>query len=354
VNNFYCGAFDHAVTFLPDGNISPCCIIKNYTKSITLLHDANRFADLKTNNIPTPCFNCTESGNNYNKKFDKFQNGIEFIDFRNSNICNLKCRTCGPHLSSSWAKELGIDTPITSTNIDQYLDDIFLKKVSNVYFAGGEPLLNIDHWILLEKLIALGISNDIQLSYSTNLTIINYKNKNIVDLWKNFKNVNVQVSVDATEKAFEYLRSGANWSTVYDNIQQLLNLSAESNIHISLAFTMSILSVWFLPDVLKYANTKNLKVNIVQLTDPNYYTLNVMPNELINDCVNLLNQCAKLAPYAIDKIKLAIGTVINNDDVQSFNQMILSVLMADKLRNENLFDLLPFKKYAKESIFKNQ
>ena len=33
---------------------------------------------------------------------------IQYIDIRNDPTCNLKCKTCGPHASTLWAKEKGI------------------------------------------------------------------------------------------------------------------------------------------------------------------------------------------------------------------------------------------------------
>ena len=30
---------------------------------------------------------------------------MPYIDFRFSNLCNFKCRTCGPDLSSSWYED---------------------------------------------------------------------------------------------------------------------------------------------------------------------------------------------------------------------------------------------------------
>ena len=35
-------------------------------------------------------------------------NDIKYVDIRFSNICNMKCRTCGPELSSKWGAEMPI------------------------------------------------------------------------------------------------------------------------------------------------------------------------------------------------------------------------------------------------------
>ena len=271
------------------------------------------------------------------------------IDFRNSNLCNLKCRTCGPYASSSWAKELGHEIIFEKTDVTHYINQVLTGQVNTIYFAGGEPLLNIDHWELLDQLIDTGLSKNISLMYSTNLTVLGYKDKSVFDYWIHFKNVRVQASMDATELAFEYIRSGSDWTTA-DNNLRILKSNKLDNVTVEIAFTLSILSVWFFKDVIKYANSLQLKVNVIHLTDPHFYTLNVMPTELVNQCVQILDSCKFYAPYLIGDIDRAIDTVKNNDDFSSFMHMIATVLITDKIRNENLFDILPFKQIATNHI----
>ena len=351
---FDCKAIDHAITFLPTGDISPCCLIKNYTKDINEISNPNRFADLKIIGTPTNCINCVNAGiHSYKHTFAGYRKNIQMIDFRTSNLCNLKCRTCGPSYSSKWADELGIKSPIKKVDIDIYITQILTDSISKIYFAGGEPLLNIDHWNLLDKLIELNLARNISLQYSTNLTVITYKNKTVSDYWKQFKHVQVNASIDATGPAFEYIRSGANWEVADTNITKLSNLSL-NNLTINIAFTLSVLSVWFLKDVLEYANSKKIKVSVFQLTDPHYLTLNVLPSILVTQCVSILQDCINIAPQYKNQLEAAISTANNNDDTGSFMHMISTVLLLDKIRNENLFDLLPFRDTAIHHILKNQ
>lgn len=352
--NFNCRAITNALTILPNSNIAPCCVIKdNYSKPITLIENKNKFADLQIEGVPDACKQCTKyPESSYKNNFDKFSgNNLNYLDFRNSNLCNLKCRTCGPHSSSSWAKELNFVRPIVHTDTLEYVRKILNQDIQVIYFAGGEPLLNKDHWQLLELLVELNYANNIKLLYSTNLTVTTYKNLNAVNLWKKFKHVNLMVSVDAIGTPFNYIRSGANWSDVDKNINSLLK---EKNIDLSLSFTLSAISVWFLPDVLTYAKQKQIKVNIIQLTDPHYFTLNVFPETLINQCIEVLNQCKKISSEYDKEIDLAIQIARNNDDQSSFITLVSNILLTDKIRSESLFDLLPFKKLAMQEMFKNQ
>jgi len=351
---FNCKAITNAITILPNGKIAPCCVIKeNYSKPIESWNDTQRFADLKVEGTPSPCSQCVKyPKNSYKSFFDKFGGpNLQYLDFRNSNICNLKCRTCGPHSSSTWAAELNLEQPIIKTDVSDYLDQIINDGVREIYFAGGEPLLNADHWKLLIKLIELNLCNKISLMYTTNLTITKYKDLDIFEIWKKFRKVKVYVSVDAVGLAFNYIRSGANWETVDKNINYLLN---EKKVDLSLAYTLSVISVWFLPDVLSYAKEKKINVNIFQLTDPHYFTLNVLPDALVEKCVDVLNKCKQTNPEYTKKLDLAISTARTNDDQGSFVTLINNILLSDKIRSESLFDLLPFKEAAIEKVFQHQ
>lgn len=351
---FNCRATQNAVTVLPDGKIAPCCVIKgNYSKPISFITDKKRFADLQTTEIPENCSQCVRyPENSYKNAFERFYgDDLQYLDFRNSNLCNLKCRTCGPHFSSSWAKELNYEYPIVQTDVFEYVNKILDKNIQYIYFSGGEPLLNKDHWQMLELLIKLNYAPNITLYYTTNLTVTTFKNLDVYSLWKNFKQVQIMVSVDAIGEPFNYIRSGSNWNLVDKNIDTFLK---EKNINLSLSFTLSAISVWFLPDVLTYSRQKQIRVNITQLTDPHYFTLNVLPTELAEYCIDILNQCKKISPANSKEIDLAISIAKNNDDQQSFLTLVSNILLADKIRSESLFDLLPFKQLAIQKMFKNQ
>ena len=91
---------------------------------------------------------------------------LKYWDMRFSNICNLKCRSCGPKHSSSWVpdaikiwgkkkymaenkKGLNIVDDIEGQSKLTFLEDQ-IKHVERIYFAGGEPMMMDDHWYILE------------------------------------------------------------------------------------------------------------------------------------------------------------------------------------------------------------
>jgi sulfatase maturation enzyme AslB (radical SAM superfamily) len=275
--------------------------------------------------------------------------GLQFVDIRHSNFCNLKCRYCGPHFSSQWSAELNLPI-IPKVDIMALKNQLITDDLQWMYFTGGEPLINSDHWELLQDIVDSGRSDNISLMYNTNLTTIKYKNINIIELWKKFKSVLIQCSIDAIGEPLEYIRSGTKWATVENNLTQL-NSTTDANIKVTLNPVINILNLWFLPELLSYAEQKKLSVNPIVLSGPDYLALNVMPNELKTLALDKVSESARwLNKSLVEHLQELIN---NNINQCLFNHTLNHVLLLDNIRHEQLFKLLPFNDLAKNIILKN-
>ncbi len=357
-NNWTCGAIDHGVTFYQNGTITPCCFIDwSYKKDIKDIGN-DPFADLRTDSAPSVCNKCIDAeargAISYRQNFNSKKTsapGYQFIDIRNSNLCNIKCRTCCPENSSQWALELGHTIPIKQQDILSYKDYILTPTVHSIYYTGGEPFINVEHWEILEQLISLGYSKNIALQYNSNLTTLKFKDKNILELWKNFKQVTVMVSIDAVGEKFNLIRSGADWQDVIDNLLKLKTYQqSTNNLSLTIATTVSILNIWFIDELLEYF--KDFKVNLTDLYFPDYLSLSAIPDSLKDQALACVDQIEKLY-LDKNKIKFMRSQINNNVNKQLFKDTISHTLLLDNIRNEALFDLLPFKKEAIAQVFKN-
>lgn len=189
---------------------------------------------------------------------------LEWLDIRLSSVCNFKCRTCEPGTSSMWADEevqFGEKLPSYMTTSQGFhlleinneypiLPQIkeVLKTVKMIYFSGGEPLLHPEHYDMLEYLIESGNTN-VRLKYNSNLSVLAFKGRSVVDLWKHFKTVDYYASLDSTGEREEYIRHGAKWKVQLDNLQIL----KEQVPHVSLTYNVvvSIFNVVTLSDFLE-------------------------------------------------------------------------------------------------------
>jgi organic radical activating enzyme len=273
-------------------------------------------------------------------------NQIVFIDIRNFNLCNAKCRTCGPYNSSQWAQELEHSQTLIKEDLSAYKDIILTDSLQNLYYTGGEPFINGEHWEFLELLIDRGLSNNVSLQYNTNLSTLKYKDKDIIDTWKKFKSVTIVASIDAIGKKFNYLRSGLDWEMVNNNLNKLLELPS---VNVSIGTTVSILNLWFIEELLDYFHGKCV-INLTDLHYPDYLSLSVIPDDLKELALAHLDKIATKY-HDKNKIKYYRDHVINNCKQHLFTETLNHILLLDHMRQENLFDCLPFAQHARSRIF---
>jgi sulfatase maturation enzyme AslB (radical SAM superfamily) len=234
--------------------------------------------------------------NNTNKETgynDDFK--LLYWDFRFSNLCNFKCRMCGSFLSSKWYDDDikifgGSNLPTALVNVNDYSKkDVneyiegFIRDVEEIYFAGGEPLIMDEHYMILNRLIELG-NLDVRLRYNTNLSNLQFKNHDLLELWKPFKerhgnNVSIFASIDGFGAVGEYIRKGTVWPTIEKNIHTIL--SNGINFHVSA--TTLIYNAYHIPDLVDKFVQLGIPYHCIQLnnvlTSPLYYHMNILPIE---------------------------------------------------------------------------
>ena len=218
---------------------------------------------------------------------------IRYWDIRFSNICNFRCRYCGPNFSSNWWEDKAALYGRDSVKHSKFLyaggskDAIWNQMIEHIpyleqiYFAGGEPLLMEEHYRLLDELIRRDMT-DVRLIYNTNFSELNYKKNNVLELWKHFKSVSVGASLDAMGARAEYMRKGTMWSEIEDNRRRMIATCPDIDFYISA--TVNVFNVLHISDFHKDWTDKGLikaqdfNVNILQ--GPDYYRCDILPADL--------------------------------------------------------------------------
>lgn len=196
------------------------------------------------------------------------------LDLRLGNKCNVQCVMCYPGESNQWYKIQEQVTGKRVFSIDDVtysLDDTkifdwanqreyyeliakhssFVKKIK---FGGGEPFLVKEHIVLLQSLIDQGLSKDIELEYSINVTVLP---QYIFDIFPHFKIVKLCASVDGTETFNQAIRYPTPWKIVEKNLDILDN--SPSNIVVFTSTTVSILNLENIVDWMNWLKEKNFK-----------------------------------------------------------------------------------------------
>lgn len=217
---------------------------------------------------------------------------IVYLDFRFSNVCNLRCRYCGPELSSNWfhdaVKSSFNQTPTESViqirkDVEGFMEEFetMLPHIEQIYWAGGEPIIMDEHWHIMNRLVELG-KTDIRIFYNTNFTKLKYKQHNVIDLWKNFKHISVGASLDAEGARGEYQRKGTDWDDVVANIEELRSRAPEIDFYVS--STVSAYNAWHITDFHRswvekgYIRAGDWYVNVL-LNNPRF-RMSVLPQSL--------------------------------------------------------------------------
>ena len=102
--------------------------------------------------------------------------------------------------------------------------------------------------------------NDVTISYNTNASIL--PTNKLINLWKQFKLVQLSFSIDDIEDRFDYQRYPAKWTEVTNNLQWFID-NSPVNCMFSVNTTVSILNYDNLDNLTNWLN-KNFYISRVQ------------------------------------------------------------------------------------------
>jgi len=287
---------------------------------------------------------------------------LTYWDIRFSNLCNLKCRSCGHIFSSQWyqdqARLAGPEWKRQNqalnyagrTELDMWEQlEPHLDYVEQIYFAGGEPLLMEEHYRILDELDRRGLYH-VRLIYNTNFTHTDLKGRSVFDYWKKFKSVAVGASLDASGARAEYIRKGTKWQTVEYNRQEMLNICPEVDFYISP--TLSIINALHLPEFHRdwvnrgFIKPQDLNVNILQ--DPAFYRIDIAPAEYKQQLTNVYQEHLEWLKFVGDPLeratqgfKSAISFMNGNDNTSLIETFWKKTNELDQIRQEQCLDVIP-------------
>ena len=201
--------------------------------------------------------------------------GNNFFDVRFGNLCNLKCRMCGPTDSSMWYDEQvklwgntykdshGTVTLVPNAkgkhvpevNVydwhesEHYWEQMecMIPNIRKLYIVGGEPFMIDQHYAFLQKCVDGGYAKNIIVEYNSNITNIPQR---AWDIWKHFKRIGIGASIDAIGDLNYYIRYPSHFDKIFSNLKKLS--AAEGNFRMWLATTINIYNVWVLPEIMKF------------------------------------------------------------------------------------------------------
>ena len=353
----------------PSGDMTPCCKFRSQQDKFNIqLHSIDEYkkskfiADIKQQFLndqwPVECERCrieensdieskrlldNTRWNEYYKKYDLSSDSFITSSVAFGNTCNLKCITCGPSSSSRWQKEY---QHIYGKNIipfkfykKDFIKDFVLAapNMRHIDIPGGEPFLSgiQEQKKLLEYYILSNQAKNISLHYTTNATT--WPDDEWWQLWQNFKEIDLQLSIDGIEKRYEYIRYPANWDNIVAHTK--LYLEQQSNLlnfKLSVSHTVSAYNIYYLDEFFTWCYNIGLpRPWLGRVHNPIFMRPTVWPNDIKLKIINKLN--ASQHQDICNWVKL----LVNEDDSEHFDEFKTRTHAHDQYRKISFANTFP-------------
>jgi radical SAM protein with 4Fe4S-binding SPASM domain len=215
------------------------------------------------------------------KNFDPYH-----VDLRWTNHCNQACVYCTPSYSSKWAQELGRSVKSDKISREKLKEFVFsnIKKLKNVYLAGGEPMLMKENKEFLELL--LKENPDCTIRVNTNLSTTQ---TGVFELLCRFKNVHWTVSVETIENEYNYIRHHGDWNDFSANLKTIQQLNHKISFNM-LWFVLNYESIFDAVNYFKSIGFHNNSFIIGPVLTPLSLNILNLPNTLLGRVRSRLQQ----------------------------------------------------------------
>lgn len=334
----WCVNADHAMSANNDGTTKICCMIENdedmsltdntIQENFQKIEFVKIREDLQAGIRNSKCRLCWEE-EDAGRKSKRLRDNEKYIDHISKgkepfvglakfelnlgNTCNLKCRTCAPHSSSTWmqeyydvyeSKRYGTYKIFaqemkkyhqTFDDESKFWDELeeTLPTIKQFDFYGGEPFMSKKMWRTLQLAVDRGFANDIEVHYATNATHWPAEN---IEVLKHFKHLNLNFSIDGIGDKFEYVRYPAVWEEAKTNMYKAKAFGdLHHNAHISWCVTLSNMNIYYLPELLDvfFKDFAHFGIYLNLVHGPKHFNISYMPDDVKEKVIEKLEAVPK-------------------------------------------------------------
>ena len=343
MGNFFCAAPWRGLHINPRGDVKTCCagdpnMLGNLNDQTieSILHGPVMKEIRQSIRQGKPhdyCYNCVQAErygrserdwhNNVSPEFDCTQTSDTehvptLIDVRWNTTCNLSCNYCAPACSSKWAalKQIPFKSGARPyyEQVCDYLEQ-HRDNIREVALVGGEPLLLPENERLLDV-----IPPDCTVTLITNAAVEFETNKIFRKLSTRNK-VGWSLSFDNIEDRFEYVRYGASWEQLLDNLTQIKRLISTKSHWAGIHAVYNIYNATHLVEFTKFARDQGFTIHWQSLYQPECLDPAKLGEQVVNDARNEIN--------------LLLQSSLCTDSERSFFENVLvNMKPQDNLQNE--------------------
>ena len=260
------------------------------------------------------------------------------FDYRFNNLCNFKCRMCGDMLSSSWEAESRknktwskesqpwMASPLREQIIkfqdtqvvQEFVEAVETKRIKEIYWCGGEPLMWDMHWKAMQRIIELGFAKEVYVRYNTNLSRTSFKGTKLFDLLPQFKDWQICSSLDGTGEVGEYIRDGLNYEQWLRNFKEGMAVSKTAReMRLDYTITMpGLLELKNMFDLSRELDTEILTKVMFTFSNDEILSPLALPKELLHTLID--EALAYMEPLATRKQRSLIDVIKNLKNRETF------------------------------------
>lgn len=289
-----------------------------------------------------------------------------YLELALSDLCNFKCRICGPWSSTAWQAEAGrlhlkyelsfhAGRVLTLGGEPSRFDwrsalGPWLPHLRHIRFIGGEPLLDPRHCEILEFLIQSRMVH-VEIAYHTNFSVTAIPWHDVLKLWNEFESVTVSASLDGMGPRGEYLRKGQHWEQTVANRERMLQVCPRA--HFTIGSTLNVMNALHLPDFhwewlrKGYVDPEELYINM--LSWPEHYSIQILPMPLKRAVVEkyrahmerLSDGYGSRAAPSVRRYGNALEFLMTRDESARLAKFRMQTALLDMLRGEKFEAVFP-------------
>lgn len=279
------------------------------------------------------------------------------VDYRSSNLCNLKCRMCYPANSSEIAREVLDNDDYNQYGFNAYthqlfnrndrndfIDGIPLENVQRFKVLGGEPLIQLEVYEALDKMLEHQPEN-VSIIITTNGTTIPVR---FIEYLEKFKQFAMRISLDGIDCTHEYIRTNANWNKIENNCKRFAELSESHNLRAGFSFVVQAYNAFQLADIAEFCiewkeQYPNWRETFFAPIEQDWMSTAVLDADDIQFVTEQLNEID--GKYPDNDVTAIILEIIHQFDTKrkvtghSQQQWIEYTKMQDNIRKTNIVDV---------------
>ena len=279
---------------------------------------------------------------------------IHGLHISTGNKCQLRCIDCSPAYSRSilkdyeklgWDKNFKARRHVSNNKVseDEHWQSIKdnSQNLKIIRLTGGEPSINNRFIEYLNWCVDTGIAEKVMIHIPTNAVKIS---DSFLQPLKKFKKVMFSLSVDGVGELDEYLRYPTNWNKKIQNIEKIIDLFPDSNIH-TVVYSLNVLK---LKEIYEWGKKYPVQHSIELLTYPEELSVKHLPDNLKeitlkqiiplveNISVKKTNNVYDKENYALNGLSAVVNRIKQQGSVDEWNKCFNIIKSYDTIRKKPL------------------